>query len=121
MNKYAEMLIAPVQGSNEEFAYECKEIGITSGNASDWFFVRPKTAKVAITISPSPTGTGYVETCNDNVKDIKNAVDTNTAITRKEPWAKGSVSVITTDAMTPVTAFRLVVTSGSMTITARGN
>ena len=121
MNKYADMLVAPVQGDNEDFAYECKEEGITSGNASNWFFVRPRITKVTITISPSPTGTGYIETCNDNVADIKKAVDNNIAITRKEMWFKGAVSVITTDAMTPVTAFRLVVTSGSMTITARGN
>lgn len=121
MNKYANMLVAPVQGDNEDFAYECKEMNITTGNASDWFFVRPKVTKVAITIFPIGAGTGYVESCNENVYDIKQAVDTNTPITRKETWAKGSVSIIATDGMTPVTAFRLVVTSGTMGITARGN
>ena len=73
------------------------------------------------TLTPSPTGSARIETTTDPLSVVKDDIDNGTNNTIAIPWPNGDVSVQTQEICLAITAFRMVVISGTMHLSVRGN
>jgi len=78
--------------------------------------VNGKATLLELTLTPEPTGTGYIETTTEPLDKVVNNEGALHAVT----WTSGSVSVQTQSIAWAPTAFRVVCTAGTIHISARG-
>ena len=82
--------------------------------------VNTSVSTLMYTLTPNPVGTGRIEVTTDPVQTIKDDITNTTTNTVVVPWPKGDVTVQTQEVSLAVTAFRLVVMSGTVHLSVRG-
>ena len=111
---WVNMDAAPInEGSQSHFAYE-KEINLAAGGASANIIVPDEILGIAVTVSFSGGGTGYIETTTDLISKIKAGTAVWVA------WDLGTVGVTKQDTCVPVSGIRATqVHAGTMKATFR--
>lgn len=89
---------------------------VENANFTHYGKVHGKVTLVLITLSPSPTGTGYIETTTEPLDKVVETPGDLHPVT----WGPGSVSTQTQSIAWAPTAIRVVCTSGTIHVSARG-
>ena len=82
--------------------------------------VHTSVSNIIYTVRPHPMGTGRIEITTDPIQNIIHDIEDGTNFTTAVPWPNNNVSSLTQRVSLNVTAFRLVVETGTMHCTARG-
>jgi hypothetical protein len=110
----AETLTVDAMGTGTEQAWGFRQVLSAPGTGS-WVKLPGDCARIALTLTPGSSGTGYVETTTDS----EAMVDAGTAA--GVAWPYGTVAAVTADVLEPVTALRLVAVANSVTLTGRAS
>lgn len=110
-----------------EFELKAESDGITE-KKTDWILFPEvenpnsayKTKKLNCTLMPDPTGEGRLEFTNDLRKNVIEDNQSDSDLITPIIWPAGNVDYLVNDGASNFTAFRLVVRSGAMRATFRG-
>jgi hypothetical protein len=108
----AETLTVDGMATGQELAWGFRAV-LTTPATGAWIKLPSFCRKMAVTLTPGSSGTGYVETTTDS----EAMVDAGTAA--GVAWPYGTVAVVTADVVEPVTAIRLVAVANGCTLTGR--
>lgn len=75
-----------------------------------------KLQRILFTLAPVGAGEGRIEITDESSEEIKN----NLSDILYTAWPAGNISAKTRDDVAPITAFQLVIISGTMRLSARG-